>query len=371
MKSSTWGKFLLLDVLLLLLVGLVMIASASVVLSYTKFGHNYYYVKHHLFYGILPGLGLMYLMTKIDYRRFKTYAPYFLLLTFVCLLIVFVPHVGVSFKGAYRWVSIFGLTSFQPAELAKVFFIIYLAAWLDSKRDKINDVSESLFPLLFILFLLVIPILKQPDFDVLMIFSIIVFIMYFVSGIKWRYILAMIAGGASLIMVLIKIAPYRMNRLMVFLYPKLDPLGIGYQINQSLLAIGSGGFFGLGLGRSRQKFNYLPEPMGDGIFAVTGEEMGLLGLLVLLILFSLFAYCSFKIIGQTNDYFGKLLAIGLSSFIIIQALMNMGSVVSVIPLTGITLPFISYGGSSLISSLMAVGILLNIAQNGTSLKYKK
>lgn len=365
--AGGFDKILLADVFALLVFGLVMISSASVVLSYNNFGNNNYYITHQITKGILPGIILMLFLARTDYRILKKYSSYLLPLVMFALLIVFVPGIGLDAKGASRWIVLFGM-SFQPSEIAKLIFLVYLAAWMEKRKAKLNDFHEGFLPLMMILFLIAIPILKQPDFDTLIVMSALTFIMYFVAGASWNYILIMIAGGVAAFLLLIKLAPYRMNRLMVFLHPELDPQGIGYQINQSLLALGSGGLLGLGLGHSRQKFNYLPEPMGDSIFAVTGEELGLVGLLVAIFLFAVFASRGIRIAQRTGDSFGKFLAIGTTSFIVLQAMMNMGAITSLIPLTGTPLPFISYGGSSVLVSLMAVGILLSVSKFGSSVK---
>lgn len=367
MKIGGFDKILIIDVLVLLVFGLVMVSSASVVLSYNNFGNNYYYLSHQFFRGVLPGLVLMILFARTDYRIFKKYSPYFLLITLLSLIVVFIPGISLDAKGASRWIVIAGM-SFQPSEIAKLAFIIYLAAWLEQRKSKINDLHQGFIPLIMILALVAIPILKQPDFDTLIVMSALTFIMYFMAGAGLNYIAVMIAGGITAFLILIKLAPYRMNRLMVFMHPELDPQGIGYQINQSLLALGSGGLLGVGLGHSRQKFNYLPEPMGDSIFAVTGEELGIIGVVFLIFLFAIFAVRGTHIVEKTNDDFGKFLAVGITSLIILQALMNMGAITALIPLTGTPLPFISYGGSSILSSLMAVGILLSISKYGKSVK---
>lgn len=367
MKFGGYDNVLVIDIFLLILFGMVMISSASVVLSYNKFGNNYYYLSHQFFYGLLPGLALAFVTSRIDYRKFKKSAPVFLVITMALLLSVFVPGLSMDMRDANSWVSIAGM-SFQPSEMAKLTFIIYLAAWLEERKKKINNFQEGFLPFLMIIALIAIPILKQPDIGTLVVFCAISFAMYFVAGAGFPYIMAMILGGIACITVLIKIAPYRMNRLTVFLHPELDPQGIGYQINQSLLALGSGGILGLGLGHSRQKFNYLPEPIGDSIFAITGEELGFVGLMFMIILFLVFALRGFKIADSVKDEFGKFIAVGVTSWVIFQALMNIGAITSLMPLTGITLPFISYGGSSMMALLAASGILLNISKSNSSKK---
>lgn len=363
MRSGGYDKILVLDVLLLAVFGLVMISSASVVLSYNEFGNNYYYLSHQFVYGFLPGILLMCVLSRIDYRKYKKYAPLFLLGTMGLLLSVFVPGIGSEIRGVRSWIVLFGM-SFQPSELAKLAFIIYLAAWLEERKKKINDFYQGFLPFIFIVALIAIPLIKQPDIGTLVAISSIACAMYFVSGAGFKNLLMIFAGGVAGVIALIKVAPYRMNRLTTFLYPEIDPLGIGYQINQALLAIGSGGLFGLGLGHSRQKFNYLPEPIGDSIFAVIGEELGLAGLAFLIFLFLVFAKRGLDIASRTKDDFGKFIAAGITAWVIFQSLMNIGAITSLLPLTGIPLPFISYGGSALMSLLAAVGVLLSVSRYG-------
>ena len=356
-------KILLVSVLLLSILGLIIISSASVVVSYNNFGYNHYYLFHQFLYGFLPGIILLFFLQKTDYRLFKKHALFFLIITLILLLIVFVPGLGFGLKGANRWIEIAGI-SFQPSEFIKLTFILYLAAWLEKNKKIAKDFSNLLIPFIAIVLIIAIPLIMQPDVSTLSIIVLTAVIMYFVSGTKISHIFALAAGGLAGLFLLVQIAPYRMNRFMVFMHPEIDPQGIGYQINQALLALGSGGILGLGFGRSRQKFNYLPEPIGDSIFAVTGEELGIIGLFILMTLFFIFALRGFKIASKAPDNFGKFVAVGITSWITFQALINMAAITSLIPLTGIPLPFISYGGSALITSLVGVGVLLNISRYG-------
>jgi len=367
MKLGGYDKILVIDVLLLTVFGLVMISSASVVVSYNRYGNNYYYLIHQFLYGFLPGLVLMIIASRTDYRKFKNQAPLFLVATIFLLLLPFVPGIGTDIRDTRSWIVIAGM-SFQPAELAKLTLIVYLAAWLEERKKKLNDFSQGFVPFLMILALAAIPLIKQPDIGTLVAISAISFVMYFVAGAGISYILILMGGGILAVMTLIKIAPYRMNRLTTFLHPELDPQGIGYQINQSLLALGSGGLFGVGLGHSRQKFNYLPEPIGDSIFAVTGEELGLVGLAALMLLFVIFAKRGLLIAASAKDDFGKFIAVGVTAWVTFQAIMNIGAITSLLPLTGIPLPFISYGGSALMALLAGVGVLLSVSRFGNSFK---
>jgi cell division protein FtsW len=345
----------------LIVFGLVMISSAGIAISQQRFGDPYYFFKHQLFYGVLPGLFLMYIVQKIDYHFWRKFAFIFFAFNLLLLVLIFIPGLGLNFQGASRWLK-FGPFSFQPSEMLKLSLILYLAAWLESKKDLKTDFFEGLVPFLAILGIVGFLIIKQPDMGTLGIIIVIAMSIYFVSGARIYHIAAMAGFGILSFIALVKFESYRMNRLLVFLHPELDPQGIGYQINQALLAIGSGGIFGLGLGHSRQKFNYLPEPIGDSIFAIICEEIGLIGAAILIILFFLFALRGLKIAQNAPDTFGKLIAVGITSWIIFQALINISAIVGLIPLTGITLPFISYGGTSVVFSMVGVGILLNISK---------
>jgi len=272
-----------------------------------------------------------------------------------------VPGLGLKFQGASRWIQL-GPFSFQPSEMLKLTMILYLAAWLEGKKELKTDLFEGFIPFLAIIGVISFLVMKQPDMGTLGIIVLVAMCVYFLSGAKTSHIAMMIAGGAAAFLALVKFESYRMSRLLVFLHPELDPRGVGYQINQALLAIGSGGIFGLGLGHSRQKFNYLPEPVGDSIFAIVCEEIGLIGAAVLIFLFFVFAMRGFKIAKKAPDMFGRLVAVGITSWIIFQTLINISAISGLIPLTGVTLPFVSYGGTSLIFSMIGVGILLNISK---------
>jgi len=300
-------------------------------------------------------------MSKIDYRKLKKFAPLFLFLSFLMLILVFIPGIGMSFGGAQRWIKI-GL-SFQPSEFVKLGVIIYLAAWLSKDKESVQSFTKSFIPFVAVVCAVSILLLKQPDTGTMGIIAIIAITMFFTAGGRFSQILLFVTGLAGALWGLIKLAPYRMNRFLVFLNPSMDPKGIGYHINQALIAIGSGGIFGMGFGHSRQKFNYLPEPIGDSIFAIIAEELGLIGGAIVLTLFGIFAWRGFKIAKHAPDKFGMLLAVGITSWIIFQAVINIAAITSLMPLTGITLPFISYGSSSLVMSLGGVGILINISKH--------
>ncbi|MFA6048204.1 MAG: putative lipid II flippase FtsW [Parcubacteria group bacterium] len=360
-KPGQIDKPLLYAVFALIVFGLIMIASAGIAYSKTRFGDSYYFFKHQLFNGILPGLVILYIVQGIDYKFWRKVSFPIFLASLIFLVLVFIPGMGTTIYGATRWVQL-GSFSFQPSEMLKLGMILYLAAWLENRAERIKDFYEGLVPFLAIVALVSFLLIKQPDVGTLGVVILISMSIYFLSGARIDHILSMGFLGLGAFLILIKIESYRMNRLLVFLHPELDPRGIGYQINQALLAIGSGGIFGVGLGHSLQKFNYLPEPVGDSIFAIIGEELGLVGAAFLIFLFVFFAIRGLKISKNAPDRFSKIVACGIVSWIIFQAFINISAICGLIPLTGIPLPFISYGGTSIIFLMAGVGILLNISK---------
>jgi len=342
-----------------------MLSSASVVLSYENFGNNYYYFIHQLLFGVVAGLIAMWITAKVDYHKWKGLAAIMLVLTLVLLILVFIPGLGFEYGGAKRWIML-GPISIQPTEIAKLTFLLYLVTWIEKRLKGIKDWKFSFVPFVLILAVVGFLIALQPDVGTMSVIILMAIVVYFVAGGRLTHLAALGAAGAGLLVVLIKIAPYRMSRFTVFLNPELDPQGIGYQINQSLLAVGSGGLFGRGLGKSIQKHNYLPEATGDSIFAVIAEELGFVRVVFLLLLFVLFAYLGYRIAKSAPDMYGKLIAAGITSWIIFQAFINIAAMISLIPLTGIPLPFVSYGGSAILATLAAVGIMINISKQSTS-----
>lgn len=355
-------------VLLLVFFGLMMVASASVIKGFQEFGDRYYYAKHQLVYGILPGVILFLLASKIYYRRWiKLSLPLFVL-GIIGLAAVLITSSSFYHGGATRWIT-YGFLTFQPSEFVKVIFIIYLAAWLDKKGNKINDAASTLFPFLIIVAILGFLIILQPNLGMLGIVALSALALYYISGVKLLHIFSLIILGISALAIFIKIEPYRLERFATFLNPEADILNTGYQINQAVIAIGSGGLFGLGLGQSRQKYNYLPEPFGDSIFAITGEELGFVGLAALIILFLFFIWRCFAIAKNAPDNFGKLLVSGITIILIIQFFMNIAAITQFMPLTGVPMPFISYGGSALVSALFGVGVILNVSSHISKKNY--
>jgi len=346
-----------------------MLSSVSTAVAFDKFGDSYYYFKHQLLFGVIPGLIILYILSRLNYHRWRKFAFPLLIITIGLLIAVFLPGIGFQLKGAHRWISLGGIL-FQPSEIAKLTFLIYLASWLESKGErKLKDVEGGFLPFIFTLGTVMLLIILQPDIGTTGIIVLISLVVYFIGGGSLKHLLWLTMAGTGMLYFLIKIAPYRTARFTVFLHPELDPQGIGYHINQALLAIGSGGWLGLGLGHSRQKHLYLPEVIGDSIFAVMAEELGFFITLGLIALYLYLAIRGFKIARLAPDRFGKLLAAGITAWIAIQAFINIGAMVGLLPLTGLTLPFISYGSSSLVVFLAAMGILINISKHSKKSAY--
>lgn len=353
--------FFLCLVLGIVVFGLVILSSAAGPLGYSRFGDTFYFVKHQLLFGILPGVIALFVMMKIPYRFWKRTAVPLLLISIILLVLVFIPGIRAEFGSSYSWVKI-GSFSFQPSEFVKLTFLFYLAAWLEARGERgVRDFKTGLVPFLFVLGIITGLLVLEPDTGSMAIIAIESMVVFFVAGSSIFHLALLGAGAAAMLTLLIKISPYRAARLMTFLHPELDPQGIGYHVNQALLAIGSGGFFGLGFGHSRQKFQYLPEVQGDSIFAIVGEEMGFIFAAGLVVFFVALARRGLKISEDAPDNFGKFVSIGILSWIIFQAFFNISSMVGLLPVTGVPLPFISYGGSAMITAMAAMGVLLNIS----------
>jgi len=345
-------------VLALVLLGILVLASVSTSVPKDKSTPPFYFLKHQILFGLIPGIILMFVFSKIPLSILKKGAVFLLFSNLALCALVFLPKIGMEFSGAYRWIG-FGPISFQPSEFLKVTFLIYLAAWLTKKKKD----KETLIGFLAILLPITLLLIFQPDISTLGVIVLSAILMYFLSGTPyWHLILVMVIAFSGLVF-LTKIAPYRTARLKIFLEPKIEPLGSGYQIGQSLIAIGSGGLFGKGFGLSSQKLGFLPGILSDSIFAIFAEETGFLGSFILTLLFLIFLFRGFKISKMAKDKFSSLLSQGISLWITLQAFVNFGAMSGILPLTGIPLPFISFGGSHLVAELIAVGILLNIAKS--------
>lgn len=355
--------YILISVIFALVIfGLVILSSASVVVSQNNYDNGYYFLKHQLLYGVLIGLIGFFICQRVDYKRWQKISFFLLILSLFLLVLVFVPKIGYGHGGARRWVD-FYIFSLQPFEFIKITFILYLSALLSRKGDDHQAIKRSIVPFLVVTGLISLLVILQPNMSALIVIVLIAGIIYFLAEARITHLLLLAVLAIGGIFALIQTAPYRVNRLNVFLHPEIDPQGIGYQINQAVLAIGSGGLFGLGLGHSIQKWNYLPEVIGDSIFAIVAEELGLIGAGILVALFVVLAWRGFKIARNAQDKFGYLLAGGITGWLFFQAIFNMASISRLIPLTGLPLPFVSYGGSAMVVSLIGVGILVNISKH--------
>lgn len=356
----TYDKSFLIALLGLAFFGLLAVFNSSVVLGFRDFNNQYHFIADQAVY-LLFGLILTVLVSRIDYHHWYKLAVPFLVITIILLVAVFIPGIGIKAYGAKRWINL-GIFRLQPTELAKLALVIYLSAWFSYKE------KGRFLPFLVLVGIVVALIVLQPDLGTAIIITLIAGVLYFVSGaplMHFGILLPLILVG---IVILTVIAPYRMTRLMTFINPDMDPLGSSYHIRQILIALGSGGWLGLGLGKSRQKYEYLPEANTDSIFAVISEEIGFVGSCILIFGFMFLIYRAYLIARRAPDRFGQLLGTGVATWIAVQTIINLSSMVALLPLTGVPLPLISYGGSNLISLLIGIGVLLNINTQNIELK---
>ncbi|KPV45406.1 stage V sporulation protein E [Alicyclobacillus ferrooxydans] len=346
--------------LVLLAIGLMMVHSASSVLSEQKFNDPFYYAKRQLMWAVL-GIVAMILAANYDYHKLRTLAPKLMIAGFLALVLVLIPGVGSNRGGSQAWLGI-GSFGIQPSEFAKLALIVFLAHYLADAKDKMDSFWKGFVPPLSMALVAVLLIMLEPDLGQSVVIMGTTIILLFAAGARWRHLSSLFGAGLVAFAGLVAVAPYRMDRIVAFLDPWKYPLDEGYQIIQSLYALGSGGLIGLGLGHSQQKFLYLPEPQTDFVFSILGEELGFLGGATVLALFAVLVWRGFRCAMFARDEFGSLLAAGITGMIAVQVLINVGVVTGSIPATGITLPFISFGGSSLTLMLTGVGILLNISR---------
>lgn len=307
------------------------------------------------------GLLALYFFSKIHYRFLKRFSLLFFLLGLIATAAVFLPGIGFEHGGAARWISV-GNFSLQPSEFLKLGFVLYFAAWLAAIKTRVQSFSYGFIPLLVVVGVVGALLLKQPDTGTFMVISVAAAAMFIASGAYWKHVAYLGAVLSFGLGALAYFRPYVLDRFLTFVNPGLDPQGAGYQIQQSLIAVGSGEIFGRGFGQSIQKFNFLPEPVGDSVFAVFAEEFGLIGSLFLVSLFVVLAFRGLMIAKKAPDYFSRLTVVGIVILITGQAFLNIGSMLGVFPLTGLPLPFVSHGGTALIFSFVAVGIVLNISR---------
>ena len=365
MAKRSAPDFLLLIICgILLVAGILILASVSSSFSLERTGTSFYFLNHQLLFGLLPGLLLGAMAFFAPLSLFKKWSFLLLLLNIVLLALVFVPGIGEELGGAHRWIYL-GPISFQPSELLKLTFVLYMASWLAAHASsaKKGSFKQTLAPFAVIMTMVSMFLILQPDVGTLGVIAATGLAMYFLGGTPLWHTFALIGLGLASFVVLVATKPYRWHRLEVFFDPSFDPLGKGYQINQALIGIGSGGLFGTGLGLSFQKFGSLPEPISDSIFAVFAEETGFVGSAFLILLFAAFLWRVFTIAKRAPDKFASLAAAGIGVWIFVQASVNIAAMLGLVPLTGIPLPFISYGGSALFSELIAMGILLNFSKH--------
>ncbi len=344
---------LLLTILILVVFGLIMVYDASAIQGLKDFKDSLYYIRQQSIWVIL-GIFSMLFFAYFDHKRFRIYAVPLMLISFVMLMAVFIPGLGISGGGAHRWLRL-GPITIQPAEIIKLTGVIFLAAVFE-KKPKLSPFLILTLGVTFVTAVL------QKDLGSTLVFVFTSVILYFAAGAPiWHFLVTLPVGGLGLFL-LIFTSSYRSKRVLAFLDPFSDVQGFTYHISQVLIALGSGGLFGLGLGHSRQKFEYIPEVSTDSIFGIVGEELGFIGAALLITLFIILIFRGLKIAQNCTDNFGKMLAIGLTSWLAIQVVINLSSMIALLPLTGVPLPFISYGGSALVANLTAAGILLNISK---------
>lgn len=356
-------KLFLIIVGLLVAAGLLIFLSASMGLLVRENGANFGSIAlKQILVGLLPGLFLLWGISKVPIVFWRRNAFYIFIFSVVATALVFVPGIGFEHGGARRWISIFG-QSFQPSELLKIGFVIYFAAWLSGFRVRASEFKYGLLPLIILLIIVGVLILKQPDTDTFLVFFITGLVMYLVGGGKWKHAALLFLIVVLSVAALVSTRPYLKERFQTFLNPNADPTGASYQIHQSLIAIGSGGLTGRGFGQSIRKFNYLPQPMDDSIFAVVGEEFGFIGAALLILLFTTFAWRGLWIANRSPDSFAGLMTIGIVVMIVSQSFINMSAMLNIIPLSGTALLFISQGGSALLFALAEVGIILGVSRH--------
>ncbi len=359
-SSKPADRLFLLLLTILVVFGLVMLASASSPVGYSRFGDTFYFIKKQFLFGLLPGFLLFLILARFNYHLLQKLSGLIYLGSLVVLALVFVPGVGLVLNGSRSWIQLFGM-SLQPSEFAKLAVIIILAKLLSEDRD-LRDWKNSLVPVLAMLSPAVLLIAAQPDVGTLSILVVIIFSMLYLADTPKIYLAVLGLAGVVCFAGLLLVAPHRAQRITTFLHPELDPKGVGYQINQSFLAVGSGGIFGLGLGHSRQKFQYLPEVQADSIFAVIAEEMGLLVVVGLVGLIAFLGLRGLKIAKGAPDQFGHLLVAGIMIWFVWQSFLNISTTIGLLPLTGVPLPFISHGGSAMLVMLAGFGIVANVSK---------
>jgi cell division protein FtsW len=354
----------------LIIVGLVMLFSASSVVSYARFGNTYHYLLRQVF-ALAIGLSVFWLVSRIDYHWWKKFASFFLLFSLFLLILVFIPGIRAEYGTSRSWINVFGY-SFQPAELVKISFLIYLSTWLEAKKGELSSLTGGIVPFLAILGLISLLMLAQPDLGTLFIIALTSFSVFFAAGGKVSHIFLTVLLAALALFVMLSLkSSYQSDRFRCYNDPQYSARDKCYQINQSMIAVGSGGLFGRGLGESRQKFMYLPEVWGDSIFPIIAEETGFVFSTMLVLLYLFVFYRGLLIARGAPDIYGSSLAIGIVVWLSIQTFLNIGGMINLIPMTGVPLPFISAGGSATLSVLLSMGILVNISKQTKGGSYRR
>ncbi len=358
-ERAQYDLSLLIIAISLMGLGIVIVYSASAILATDRFGDGYYFLKKQALFSAFA-LAMMMVTMNIPYAFLKRLAYPMLIACLLFLILLLIPGIGYRVGGSTRWIRLANL-SFQPSEVAKLVLIIFLAYFLEKKGDRMRTFSVGFLPVLIISGTMIYLVMLQPDFGVAIFLATMVFMLLFIGGVRMSYLVSTILAALPIIYLLITRVDYRYRRIIGFLNPWEDPSRTTFQMVQSLLAFGSGGIFGTGLGGGSQKLFFLPAPHTDFIFSVIGEELGLVGATITLGLFTLFTIRGFRIALMAQDTFGTFLGVGITAMISLQVIINMGVVLGLLPTKGLTLPFISYGGTSLLVNAMGVGILLNIS----------
>jgi len=372
MRKATIDIPLAIVVFCLVIFGIIMISSVSVYESYQLTSgmvsqglraepSNSFYLWRH-FWRALLSIPIWIFAIYFPLKYWKKAALPFFVITILLLIALFLPGIGANYGTSTSWINLPFLPSVQPAEMAKLGLIFYLAVWMEKRQELVRSFQYGFIPFTILLSSVVVLLAMQPDFGSVLVIAIIAASMFFAAGGSSLHIMAGALMAAAIAYPIIMSKEYIRNRFLTFLNPELDPLNIGFQIKQALIAIGSGGVFGVGFGKSIQKFGYLPEVQGDTIFAAAAEELGFIRIGFLVLAYAFIAYRGYIIAGDAKDRFSMLIATGITSWFAFQAIINMGVNLAILPLTGLTLPFVSYGGSSLMISMLAAGILLNISR---------
>ena len=350
-------------VLALVLLGVVMVYSASAIIAADRFGDPFFFLKKQLFWALLGG-GLLWAALRLDYRRLERLVVPLLIVSIALLVLVLLPPFGQAINGTRRWFRI-GPLSFQPVELAKFALVLYLASFLTRRAEAMRSFWQGLFPILLVAGTMALLTFVQPDLGNSLALVVLTLVLAYLAGAPVKH-MAWVAGAAlPLVTLAVALKPYRWRRMVAFVNPWDDPQGSGFQIIQSFLALGSGGLTGRGLGGSKQKLFYLPEPYTDFIFAIVGEELGLVGAVCVLALFAVLIWRGLRVGLRAPDPFGSYLALGLTVMLATQTLVNLGVVMGALPTKGLPLPFVSFGGSALLMTMFSAGVLLNISQHAT------